>query len=411
MKTKSTIFHRKLMMKTASLIVLSIIICACSTNNKSLPSGIEIIPVEVDEVSQDVSLFLEKIEIVPLETNDSSLFHRCNKVLYDKRTDMFVIYTSDQIIYTFSGNGQYVANSKKMKGQGPEDYVMVLDINLNPYLKGIDLLNPYGTIYTYSPTFELLAKRKFKPEFPVDYLMALDTDNYIFTNPFMWTDQEVSFVNLRTQEAISANYEGTISENTMAHNCFYHIGEQFYFVPFGLNYYFYQINAKEKKLNPIMYLDFGDAEVEDDNLPGRASGKRQYTEVAQKGLERMMELYPEIYSCIGCNACTKACTQNLNVMQYIAYAQRGDFKKCAEESFDCIGCGICASRCPAGISHPMVGELARRLNGKYIAPKSEHVKNRVAEIKEGKFDDLIEQVMQKPIEEMQELYNNREIEK
>jgi hypothetical protein len=90
----------------------------------------------------------------------------------------------------------------------------------------------------------------------------------------MWTDQEVSFVNLRTQEAISANYEGTISENTMAHNCFYHIGEQFYFVPFGLNYYFYQINAKKKKLNPIMYLDFGDAEVEDDNLPGRASGKR-----------------------------------------------------------------------------------------------------------------------------------------
>ena len=43
----------------------------------------------------------------------------------------------------------------------------------------------------------------------------------------MWTDQEVLFVNLRTQEAISANYsEGTISENTMAHNCFYHIGEQ-----------------------------------------------------------------------------------------------------------------------------------------------------------------------------------------
>ena len=60
MKTKSTIFHRKLMMKTASLIVLSIIICACSTNNKSLLSGIEIIPVEVDEVSQDVSLCLWK---------------------------------------------------------------------------------------------------------------------------------------------------------------------------------------------------------------------------------------------------------------------------------------------------------------------------------------------------------------
>ena len=62
----------------------------------------------------------------------------------------------------------------------------------------------------------------------------------------------------------------------------------------------------------------------------------------------MMQLYPEIYSCIGCNACTKACPQSLNVMQYIAYAQRGEFKKCAEESFDCVMCGICSSRCPAG---------------------------------------------------------------
>ena len=37
----------------------------------------------------------------------------------------------------------------------------------------------------------------------------------------------------------------------------------------------------------------------------------------------MMQLYPEIYSCVGCNACTRACPQGLSVMQYIAYAQRG----------------------------------------------------------------------------------------
>ena len=68
----------------------------------------------------------------------------------------------------------------------------------------------------------------------------------------------------------------------------------------------------------------------------------------------MMQLYPEIYSCIGCNACTKVCPQGLNVMQYIAYAQRGEYEKCAEASFDCVMCGICSSRCPAGISHPQV---------------------------------------------------------
>ena len=58
----------------------------------------------------------------------------------------------------------------------------------------------------------------------------------------------------------------------------------------------------------------------------------------------------------------------------------------------------------------MVGLLARRLTGKYIAPESEHLKKRVEEIHEGRYDDLIEQIMQKPIEEMKELYNTREIE-
>ena len=125
----------------------------------------------------------------------------------------------------------------------------------------------------------------------------------------------------------------------------------------------------------------------------------------------MMQLYPEIYSCIGCNACTKSCTQGLNVMQYIAYAQRGEYKKCAEESFDCVMCGVCSSRCPAGISHPQVAELARRLYGKYIAPPCEHLNKRVEEINRGDFKELLESVMNKPIEELKELYNHRDIEK
>ena len=125
----------------------------------------------------------------------------------------------------------------------------------------------------------------------------------------------------------------------------------------------------------------------------------------------MMQLYPEIYACVGCNACTKSCTQGLNVMQYIAYAQRGEFDKCAEASFDCVMCGVCSSRCPAGISHPQVAMLARRLNGKYLAPKSEHLENRVKEIRNGDFNDLISALMGKPIEELKELYNNRDIEK
>ena len=125
----------------------------------------------------------------------------------------------------------------------------------------------------------------------------------------------------------------------------------------------------------------------------------------------MMQLYPEIYSCIGCNACTKSCTQELNVMQYIAYAQRGEYEKAAEESFDCVMCGVCSSRCPAGISHPQVALLTRRLTGKYLAPKTEHLINRVAEIDAGDCKAALEAIMNTPLEEQKNLYNHREIEK
>ena len=125
----------------------------------------------------------------------------------------------------------------------------------------------------------------------------------------------------------------------------------------------------------------------------------------------MMQLYPEIYACIGCNACTKSCTQGLNVMQYIAAAQRGDFATCANMSFDCVMCGVCSSRCPAGISHPQVAELARRINGKYLMPEAKHLTDRVKEIEDGLCQAEIEAIMAKPLEELKELYNHRDIEK
>ncbi|MBR2336302.1 MAG: 4Fe-4S ferredoxin [Clostridia bacterium] len=147
-------------------------------------------------------------------------------------------------------------------------------------------------------------------------------------------------------------------------------------------------------------------------LPFFPLEKKPYEIANVKPTEQiMMQLYPEIYACIGCNACTKSCTQGLNVMQYIAYAQRGEYEKCAEESFDCVMCGVCSSRCPAGISHPQVGLLARRLTGKYISPESQHLIERVAAIEQGDFKAIIEELMQKPIEELKELYNTRVIEK
>ena len=124
----------------------------------------------------------------------------------------------------------------------------------------------------------------------------------------------------------------------------------------------------------------------------------------------MMGLFPEIFACIGCNACGKSCARGLDVMQYIAYAKRNDLPACAHASFDCVACGLCSARCPANISHSLVGLLARRLTGKYLTPEAAHNTQRVAEIEAGHFDEALADIMSKSREEIAGLYNTREIE-
>lgn len=264
-----------------------LIVCVCSSKPSKTAVDIERIPVEVSNATSDASSFIEKIEIIPLETTDSSLMSGYRKTIYDKNMDIYAIYGKDQVVQTFSGKGEFIGSSRKMKGDGPQEYNMVVDIKFNPYLKGIDLLSPYGTIYTYSSTFELIAKRTVKTDFYFNTLMALSADDYVFVTPPIWTDQEIIFVNLKTQQSEIANYSGTISSNnTMDRECFYKNGDNLYFVPHGINYYFYRLDEKKKELIPVIYLDFGDFEIKEGGLPGVAVGKRTGTERTKTDSER-----------------------------------------------------------------------------------------------------------------------------
>jgi formate hydrogenlyase subunit 6/NADH:ubiquinone oxidoreductase subunit I len=122
------------------------------------------------------------------------------------------------------------------------------------------------------------------------------------------------------------------------------------------------------------------------------------------------QLYPEVYRCLGCSSCNKVCPQDIDVMQYIAYIQRGDFTKAADISFDCLMCGLCVSRCPANIVHYNAALTARRLYSRYIAKPDPFLTERTRAIEEGKLDDEINALITAERDRLQEMYNNREIE-
>ncbi len=120
--------------------------------------------------------------------------------------------------------------------------------------------------------------------------------------------------------------------------------------------------------------------------------------------QTIRDTYPEILRCMGCNACTRLCPQDLKVMDLISAAFRSEFPSICADSFDCILCGLCASRCPADIAPFNILLYARRLSGLYLTPPSRNTARRVEELDAGKFESELDRLMQAGKEELEEAF-------
>jgi formate hydrogenlyase subunit 6/NADH:ubiquinone oxidoreductase subunit I len=146
-------------------------------------------------------------------------------------------------------------------------------------------------------------------------------------------------------------------------------------------------------------------------LPAIPSHKPVYDiQELKANVQTFQKLYPEVFRCVACNTCTKSCPQDLEVMDYIQAAKRGDIEKIMDLSFDCLSCGLCAIRCPAEIVHFNVGILGRRLYGKYLAKKSEHLEKRIREVQSKKFDAEYKNLMKMKKDELKKRYYARDSE-
>jgi succinate dehydrogenase/fumarate reductase-like Fe-S protein len=120
-------------------------------------------------------------------------------------------------------------------------------------------------------------------------------------------------------------------------------------------------------------------------------------------------LFPTVFRCLACNTCTKACPQEIKVMDYIQALKRGDIARAADLSFDCIRCGLCALRCPAEIVQYNAAILAQRLYGRYLAKRSPELDDRIKEIQAGKYEAELNELASLDREQISKRYYERQI--
>lgn len=154
--------------------------------------------------------------------------------------------------------------------------------------------------------------------------------------------------------------------------------------------------ACQTVIEPEMYLT---------QIPFYPANKSVYNiEELEPTAETLIEFYPELLRCMGCNACSKVCPQDLETMEFMSAAMMGDLERVAELSFECIMCGLCASRCPGETVQYNIGILARRLYARHMRPAAPDLIKRVEEVEAGEFDEELETLINASDTELRERY-------
>jgi len=132
-----------------------------------------------------------------------------------------------------------------------------------------------------------------------------------------------------------------------------------------------------------------------------------WDEIAPSG-DEVAQLYPELFRCVACNACTKICPMDVEVMDYIAAIKRGDIAEAKRISFDCIQCGLCASRCMGELPQYHIAQLVRRLYGGKMADETPHLEEMVTKIADGYYKEKLDELKAMDPEALKKLYSDRQ---
>lgn len=138
-------------MKHLFIVFSLILLASCSSSLKD--TEVSILKVALEETPVSIKDLFSKIEIVPLETTDSSLLVHILRVREDHGN--YYLLSEDYpafnhiTLMAFDGQGNYIRSIGKV-GQGPEEYPwLIYDAAIDSPKEIVYMMSPSGMIYIY----------------------------------------------------------------------------------------------------------------------------------------------------------------------------------------------------------------------------------------------------------------------
>lgn len=160
-------------MKPFLLSLISIVVLY-SCINREIDNSINTYRIDFKNSTPTVD-FIDKVELIELETNDSSLIKSIRKIEY--YNDLIYIFDHDQrIVVIFDKEGKHI-NTINNKGQGPEEYLDINDFGIDRFSDQVYLLCPFKQTLFYYDLHGNLADMKKLPTLTGGTYMSLQLPN------------------------------------------------------------------------------------------------------------------------------------------------------------------------------------------------------------------------------------------
>ena len=237
------------MKKTIFIGVLALALGACS---KQVKENSNVIQVDIENVQpMNLADFVESIQLVPLETTDKSLIKRIERMVI--RDGKVYIQNDVQDVLVFDENGKFLLSTAQRRGQGPEDYFMIMSMDVT----NDGLISIYEGFRIREYDMDLNLVNSYFPQLPDSIHSALEKRKHIKLDDdiYLFRDNEyTSYYSASKDSVLSIKHEHYHPKSCAIVNnlrLLEHEGE-IYFSPSYICDTLYRVNTAEHRMEPVI---------------------------------------------------------------------------------------------------------------------------------------------------------------